>query len=442
MSVYADGKRIGQSSYSVNRKGALTEVTEKTRLRIKLLDRVQDIGTEARYKLDGMDIKSFEFVFDSPSGEMRAEGVRQGGSFNVRTKTVSGENGLTFPADGSPIPAPLLPEWILAQKPEAGAEYRVMVMDPLSVISGSPPEDLMTTHRIEAREEVDVPFLGRFECWKVVSTVSASEVTSWITDGGEVVKQIMPPGLTAYLEAGDGSPGGFEVFDITGVTSIPSGVKLADPRAVRHLKAELSGLSPEDGFHISDGYRQSYEGDIIVVRADALSPADSYALPYRAADYAGYLADSPLIQSSDPKIRSKSSEITGREKDSLKAASLINAWVFKSLEKTGTASIPSALDVLETLSGDCNEHSALFAALSRSAGIPTKTVSGTIYIDGRFYYHAWNEVFVGRWVAVDPTFGQMPADATHIKLIEGDLGESARIMKAVGKINIKILEAS
>jgi transglutaminase-like putative cysteine protease len=69
-------------------------------------------------------------------------------------------------------------------------------------------------------------------------------------------------------------------------------------------------------------------------------------------------------------------------------------------------------------------------------------VSGTIYLDGRFYYHAWNEVYVGEWVAVDPTFGQVPADATHIKLVEGDLNETSVIMNAVGKINLKILEAS
>ncbi|MCI0481428.1 MAG: transglutaminase-like domain-containing protein, partial [Candidatus Dadabacteria bacterium] len=146
--------------------------------------------------------------------------------------------------------------------------------------------------------------------------------------------------------------------------------------------------------------------------------------------------------SGDPEIISKSKEILGEEKDSLKAVRMLNGWVFAYLRKTGTAGIPNAMDVLKTGSGDCNEHSALFAALARAAGIPTKTVSGTIYLDGRFYYHAWNEVYVGEWVAVDPTFGQVPADATHLKLVEGDLNKSSVIMNAAGKINLKILEAS
>jgi transglutaminase-like putative cysteine protease len=150
----------------------------------------------------------------------------------------------------------------------------------------------------------------------------------------------------------------------------------------------------------------------------------------------------PLIDSRAPEILAVASEITGGEKDAARAAALINNWVFHNIKKEGTASVPNALDVLKTRSGDCNEHAALYAALARAAGIPTKTVSGTIYIDGRFYYHAWNEVYVGKWVAVDPAFGQMPADATHIKFIEGNLSDTSRIMKAVGKINLSILEAS
>jgi hypothetical protein len=51
-------------------------------------------------------------------------------------------------------------------------------------------------------------------------------------------------------------------------------------------------------------------------------------------------------------------------------------------------------------------------------------------------------VYVGEWVAVDPTFGQVPADATHLKLVEGDLNKTSVIMNAAGKINLKILEAS
>ena len=84
------------------------------------------------------------------------------------------------------------------------------------------------------------------------------------------------------------------------------------------------------------------------------------------------------------------------------------------------ASIPNALQVLETRAGDCNEHAVLFAALARAVGLPARVVAGVVYADGAFLYHAWDEVWLGSgWLSVDPTFDQMPVDATHVKLVEG-----------------------
>ncbi len=67
--------------------------------------------------------------------------------------------------------------------------------------------------------------------------------------------------------------------------------------------------------------------------------------------------------------------------------------------------------------------------------------AGLVLMDGKFYYHAWNEVYVGQWVTVDPTFGQFPADASHIRLAEGGPDKQMELIKAVGKIKIKVLEA-
>jgi hypothetical protein len=49
---------------------------------------------------------------------------------------------------------------------------------------------------------------------------------------------------------------------------------------------------------------------------------------------------------------------------------------------------------------------------------------------------------VGSWIAVDPTLGQVPADASHIKFIEGDLSKTFEIIKVVGNIRLEIKDAS
>ena len=79
--------------------------------------------------------------------------------------------------------------------------------------------------------------------------------------------------------------------------------------------------------------------------------------------------------------------------------------------------------VLETIaerSGDCTEFADMLTTLARTAGLPAQTVMGLAYSErseASLAFHAWNEVWVdGDWHAVDPTWNQLRADATHIPL--------------------------
>ena len=90
----------------------------------------------------------------------------------------------------------------------------------------------------------------------------------------------------------------------------------------------------------------------------------------------------------------------------------------------------SSLTALESLSGDCTEHTVLFIALARAAGIPARICSGIAFARDAFYYHFWAEVYVGRWVQMDPTWGQTIADANHIQL-DGSTLESDNLTEFV-----------
>jgi hypothetical protein len=97
--------------------------------------------------------------------------------------------------------------------------------------------------------------------------------------------------------------------------------------------------------------------------------------------------------------------------------------------------------VLDSLEGDCTEHSILFIGLARAAGLPAREVAGLVYVQGTqpgFYFHQWAKVWVGKWIDVDPTFNQPLADVTHIKLAEGDLFEQAKLIPIIGKLKIEV----
>jgi transglutaminase-like putative cysteine protease len=164
------------------------------------------------------------------------------------------------------------------------------------------------------------------------------------------------------------------------------------------------------------------------------------------SDLDQYLRPEPFIESDDPDIRASAVEAVGSAVGTRSRAEALTRFVNAIVEKKPTVSLPSAREVLRTRIGDCNEHTALFVAMSRAAGIPARIAVGLAYVRGAFYYHAWPEVYIdegrsrGYWMPVDPTFNQFPADATHFRLARGGLDKQAAILPMIGRVKITILE--
>jgi transglutaminase-like putative cysteine protease len=150
----------------------------------------------------------------------------------------------------------------------------------------------------------------------------------------------------------------------------------------------------------------------------------------------------PLLQSKDPRIIRVALRIRGRDRDPRVVAEKINTWVHDSIRGRVTFGVPNALEVLRTRTGDCNEHTQLFVALARAIGLPARIASGLAYVDGKFYYHAWPEVLLGDWVPVDPTFGQFPADAAHIRFVIGGLPRQTELLRLIGNLQIDVLSVN
>ena len=64
---------------------------------------------------------------------------------------------------------------------------------------------------------------------------------------------------------------------------------------------------------------------------------------------------------------------------------------------------------------------------------------GIVYAEGRFFYHAWAECWVGEWLPFDATTGVDFVDATHIKFAQGDVTDMYRVAAIVGKLKISVI---
>jgi len=280
----------------------------------------------------------------------------------------------------------------------------------------------------------------------------------------------VPVSIVEESEDGDRVPVRIAVADDGRVVEIRLGASLvarAEPEEIaRRLdKVDLFGLSrvalpgplPQTvpqriafslrglpaGFRQEDE-RQHYaagpSGESIVT-VTARRPAA--ALPERDAPRGAPGADPDLLRATpeidwdDPGVRRLALEVAGDAPGVFAGSTRLVHWVYRRLEKVYGESRDRASEVLQVGKGDCTEHALLFVAMARAAGIPARGVHGLVYArygDGvpALYWHAWAEVKSGdEWIAVDPTFDQPVADATHVALGRGTQVDAVALLGAL-----------
>ncbi len=119
------------------------------------------------------------------------------------------------------------------------------------------------------------------------------------------------------------------------------------------------------------------------------------------------------------------------------------AFVHAYIDYRPDAPPTSVLETIARRTGDCTEYADLLTTLARALGWPARTVIGLAY-SGReepaLAFHAWNEVALnGSWRAVDPTWNQLRADASHIPL-RGDATALLHLMQGGDGLRFRVAE--
>lgn len=429
-SIYFRKSKIGYVSTTFNEKADSSFLLlQNAQMNLNIGNSTQKILLHLEATLSQNNVlKNFIFNFTSPFYKMEASGHVKGNTVTYQLNTAANSIQNQFTFTSPPLLATTRRSYLLTGKLEKGKKIKIPWFDPVSLTG---KESILEYRGIEA-ELINgrVQNLHRF-----IETFSGVKVNSWLNDDGLVVKEESPAGFVFLREPK------FKALSMPGDSKeilSQVAVQLAGEMVNPENKTIEYRLQLPEGvpFDLNSDY-QKIEGNLLSVTRPTLEGNPG---PAQCIDSQPNLAASPYIQTDHKEIRELSQKIAGKSQDLQIRAENIGVWVYSHLEKQSVIGLPDALTTLRSRKGDCNEHAVLFAALARSAGIPTRIVAGVTFHKKSFYYHAWNEVCLGqKWVAIDTTTNQFPADATHLRFVEGEIQEQVRVGALLGQLTIEPL---
>jgi hypothetical protein len=437
MSIHQAGNKIGYSHAILIPRGDGYLLTEELHMGLKIMGLAQNLALHMEGVLQSdLALSSFRFRMSSGRFRFEAKGEVSGNTLSVRLVAPENPQPVTIG-----IEAPIyLSSAILAAVGTMGLgtgdRKTFHIFDP-ATMSREP-----VTIRVAGKEEIRI--MGdMLATTRVTLSFRGATQSAWIGETGEVLREEGFLGITSEkttpLEARSGFTAG-SGGDLAGLASVASNVPIQDPVRLVLLKVEIGGVDL-GRLRLGRG-RQHLEGNVLLIQKEGLAPASRKGEPEDREPGKADLESTPFIQSEHPEIRDLARRIVAGRDGTLSMVSGLVSWIRENIERRPVISLPDALSTLKNRSGDCNEHAVLMAALARAVGIPTEIEAGLVYLDGRFYYHAWNRVYAGGWISVDATFGQIPADVTHIRLASGGLDGQMDLIGVIGRLRLTVLDFS
>ncbi|MFH1465836.1 MAG: transglutaminase-like domain-containing protein [Pseudomonadota bacterium] len=432
--------------------------------RLVAMGRIQRVLTAGTAVMDTDSLlQRFEFFMDSDQLELSVRGEVRPGLLHMEVLQAGEVQTLELPMARPPQLSLSLERALIRDDMAVGQRFSIPYFDPVTLAQA----DL----EVEVTDVTILPGTAEEAYW-LTTTFAGVQSRRLVTPSGETLREESGLGLSLVRMTRDEAEALLdraEPVDLIARAAVRLGRPLPDARAKRLVKLTVSGIDPalipdQPPLQRVEGAEVTVEVPIAAeipalprylagtVWEENGSPLLRDAAPLPPADDPTLLAalrPGPLLPSDHPEVRARALEIVQDIPDRKAAAAAIERWVYAHVQKRPLLSLPNGLEVLRRLEGDCNEYTALYVTLARAAGVPARIAAGLVYseeVDGSpaFWYHAWPEVHLGGehpWVPVDPTFGQFPADATHLKLAEGDLDRQVEILGLMGQIGLTVTEA-
>jgi len=425
MNIFQKHQKIGYAHRQITPRSKGYRLSESTRMRINTMGMVQDIYSSISGELrPDFSVSSFAFDMQSSLFHFRMKGKRDGEFLRINAD----KQEIRIPLKDTLFLASSAPEAAFNSLTTPGESRTLWVFDPMTM-NRRPVTITMMGNEI-------LHVMGQSHSVRKISIeMMGVSQTTWIDPDGNILQQDGLLGIRLQKTTKKSAledPAITASSDLTEMVSISSNVILKKPGELSRLALMISGIPKT--IHLNGG-RQVWKAPELTISRESVpgTGETNETVPPR------FLAPTPFIQSDHPEIQKQVSQIVAPDDSPQLKARKIMGWIHTHIEKRPVLSVPNALETYRNRMGDCNEHSVLFAAMLRAADIPSQIETGLVYANGRFYYHAWNSLFLGKWVTADALMGQLPADVTHIRLVRGEPDQQMDLIAIIGNIDLKIM---
>ena len=442
LGTYFQGKKIGftKSKIRWGPEGILLDSTVFFKIRSKSIDQSTTIKQTTRlspnFKLSG-----FSLLQEISGKRKQVEGKMEENELRYREKSLGYDKEKTLKFTEKTLPSSTFLINLISAGLKVGQRDKLkLFMEPLQMLVDFEYE-VLKEEKLQYGEKLIDTFVIR-------QRFSSMESTMWVANDGTVYRESTNLGFESFKEepqVAQKIEEGMTISSIITMSLVKPNTPVPHPEKTFDLIYKIYHVSSTEA--IPEDHRQKIikiekrgEGSYTTtlrVKSESLKTKIREQKKDNSGVDSKYLEETAEVQSNHKLIQALAKELSADEKSSWQLVKDINLWVHLNLKKEMVDTV-TALDALIERRGECQSHTFLFAALARASGIPTRIVNGLVYskdYEG-FLYHAWPEVFVDEWRAMDPTFGQDRADATHIKLTENPSESPFHLMEFVGKVAI------
>jgi hypothetical protein len=438
--IYLNNERVGFYRQRISESADGYRMDGDGSIYLRVMGFSKEASTRETYQVaKNLGLRSFDVEQTVNGLTSRTSGTASSGTIRIKHEDQGKTSERLVRYKGEVYPGPALNLYPLLHDTSTGKSYKISTFD---------PEELKV-------KEVKISVLGRENTPNGVPAIKlgnnlypfvSNEI--WVDSRGATLYESVRNGLVVTKAEGTRELATFVgehalskkdlIYDFSLVRAEPP---LKNSSKLTGLSLEIHGWNDELPLVQGGGQMaQKLSAGRVSFRTGVL--ADPVGAAATAEPATAYLQPADKIESQDALIltqaRLLAKESTGLEEQARKLIAWTANWLKDSVDDGGSAAASFV-----SKHGNCQTHARLYTALARASGIPTRFVSGLVYQEGKgFLYHSWAESFIAdRWVAVDPTYNQYPADPTHLKLLEGHLPEDlAPIIMIIGRIKVQILE--